>query len=94
MADPSVKEALPTTGSDLPSMKVREIGHNGLRVTAGQVLEEPDTALRYPQSIYTYKKMLKDSTVASAVEYVQTRMASVTWYPQAPKGFECQLRTL
>lgn len=91
MADPSPKEALPTTGSDLPSMKVREVGHNGLRVTAGQVLEEPDTALRYPQSIYTYKKMLKDSTVASAVEYVQTRMASVTWYPQAPKGFEKEL---
>lgn len=91
MADPSPKEALPTKGSDLPSMKVREIGHNGLSVTAGQVLEEPDTALRYPQSIYTYKKMLKDSTVASAVEYVQTRMASVTWYPQAPKGFEKEL---
>ena len=91
MADPSPKEALPTTGSDLPSMKVREVGFNGLSVTAGQVLEEPDTALRYPQSIYTYKKMLKDSTVASAVEYVQTRMASVTWYPQAPKGFEKEL---
>ena len=43
-------------------------------------------ALRYPQSIYTYKKMLKDSTVASAVEYVQTRMSSVTWYPKAPKA--------
>lgn len=91
MADPSIKEALPATGSDLPSMKVREVGHNGLRVTAGQVLEEPDTALRYPQNIYTYKKMLKDSTVSSAVEYVQTRMASVSWYPQAPKGFEKEL---
>lgn len=87
MADPS-KTELPASGKDLPTMRVREIGFNGLAVTSGQVLEEADIALRYPQSIYTYKKMLKDSTVASAVEYVQTRMASVTWYQKAPKGYE------
>ena len=90
MADSS-KTELPTSGKDLPTMRVREIGFNGLSVTSGQVLEEADIALRYPQSIYTYKKMLKDSTVASAVEYVQTRMASVTWHPKAPKGCEEEL---
>jgi len=92
-ANPSPKEVLPTIGTDLPPMKVREVGHNGLSVTAGQVLEEPDLALRYPQNIYTFKKMLKDSTVASAVEYVQTRMASVSWEPKAPKGFESELES-
>lgn len=90
MADPS-KTELPASGKDLPTMRVREVGFNGLAVTSGQVLEEADIALRYPQSIYTYKKMLKDSTVASAVEYVQTRMSSVTWHPKTPKGYEDEL---
>lgn len=90
MADPSNTE-LPASGKDLPAMRVKEVGFNGLSVTSGQVLEEADIALRYPQSIYTYKKMLKDSTVASAVEYVQTRMSSVNWYPKAPKGHEDEL---
>lgn len=92
MADPSNTE-LPASGKDLPAMRVREVGVNGLSVTSGQVLEEADIALRYPQSIYTYKKMLKDSTVASAVEYVQTRMSSVNWYPKAPKGHEDELES-
>ncbi len=85
------KTELPASGKDLPTMRVKEVGFNGLAVTSGQVLEEADIALRYPQSIYTYKKMLKDSTVASAVEYVQTRMSSVTWHPKAPKGYEDEL---
>lgn len=91
--NPSPKEALPESGLDLPPMKVKEVGMNGLKVIAGQVQEEADMALRWPQCIYTYKKMLKDSTVSSAVEYVQTRIASVTWEPKAPKGYEKELET-
>lgn len=90
-ANPSPKEALPESGSNLPPMRASEVGFNGLRVIAGQVQEEADMALRWPQCIYTYKKMLKDSTVSSAVEYVQTRIASVTWEPKAPKGYEKEL---
>ena len=87
-------DTLPEHGAgNLPPMQVKELGFNGLKVIGGQVQEEADMALRWPQCIYTYKKMLKDSTVSSAVEYVQTRIASVTWEPKAPKGYEKELET-
>jgi hypothetical protein len=71
-----------------PTLRNATVGYNGLSVIAGQVLEEEDKDLRWPQSIKTFKKMLKHGTIAPAVDYVQTMIARVPWYVKPAEGYE------
>lgn len=71
-----------------PTLRNATIGYNGLSVIAGQVLEEEDRDLRWPQCIKTFKKMLKHGTVSPAVDYVQTMIARVPWYVKPAEGYE------
>lgn len=80
-----------TPQKEVPKLQTSSIGYNGLSVTSGLVLEECDPALRWPQCQYTYKKMLKDSTVGISVEAVQTDMSRPKWDIVAPKGYEKEL---
>ena len=69
-------------------INVREVGYNSLTVLSGQVLEENDPNLIWPRCIWTYKKMLHDSTIATAVNMFNAALADVPWYIKAPKGYE------
>ena len=70
------------------SISVRELGYNGLSVLSGQILEECNPELVWPRCIWTYKKMLHDSTIATAVNMFNAALADVPWYIKAPKGYE------
>lgn len=74
--------------NDLANIRIREYGYNGLSVLSGQVLEECDPKLKYPRCMYTYKRMLHDSTIATAVNMFNAALADVPWYAQAPEGYE------
>lgn len=80
------------TVEKIPPLNARSLGYNGLSVTSGIVFEECDPALRWPQCQYTYKKMLKDSTVGISVEAVQTDMSRPAWDIVAPDGYEEELK--
>lgn len=78
--------------SQVPNLSVREIGWNGLHVSSGSIIEELDSNLRWPNCIYTYKKMLHDSVISSATTVFTTLIASVPWYVSAPKGYYEKLK--
>lgn len=77
--------------NDLPPMRIRELGWNGLSVVSGQTLEECNPDLKWPRCQYTYKKMLSDSTIATAVNMFNAALADVPWYVEAPEGYEGDL---
>lgn len=80
-------ESIPFEENKL-NLSMREVGYNGLRVVAGQVIEEDDLALTWPNCIKTFKEMSKDGTIAPAIDYVQIMIAQVPWYPKAATGLE------
>lgn len=82
-----------SAGDDIPAMRMTESGYNGLMVLGGQVFEECSYELRWPWCVKTYKKMLKDGTIAPAVDYVQTMIARVGWDVVAPEGYEDELKS-
>lgn len=90
----AAKKASTTTAAveKIPPLNARSLGYNGLSVTSGIVFEECDPALRWPQCQYTFKKMLKDSTVGISVEAVQTDMSRPAWDIVAPEGYEDTLK--
>lgn len=63
----------------IPRMKMGEIGFNGLRVSAGQILEQAREELRWPQSIKTFKEMSQDSTISSAIKIIEYMISRVSW---------------
>jgi len=77
---------------NLPPLRMAESGYNGLKVISGVIAEECQHDLRWPYCAVTYKKMLKDGTIAPAVDYVQNFISGVKWRVEAPKGYEGKLK--
>ena len=68
------------------------MSNNGLATIAGQVVEECNNDLRWPQCIDTYKAMMKDSTIASTINLMAMDIAKVKWSVKVPEGYEKELR--
>lgn len=82
-----------TTGpNEVPALAYGETGYNGLVVLGGEVLEECQEELRFPEAIHTYKKMAKDGAIAPALEMVERMIADVPWTVKVPKGYEEKLK--
>jgi hypothetical protein len=82
-----------TTGTnELPALAYGETGFNGLIVLGGEVLEECQDELRFPEAIHTYKKMAKDGAIAPALEMVERMIADVPWSVKIPEGYEDKLK--
>ena len=90
--DEELAPLLEVSPDELSGIRVRELGYNGVSVVSGQVLEEADPNLRFPRCMYTYKKMLHDSTIATAVNMFNAALADVPWYVEAPEGYEEDLK--
>ena len=73
-------------------LKLGQSSVGGLNVFSGQIYEEKEHALRWPQAICTYEKMRKDATIAPALNLVEMAIARVPWVVKIPKGKEEQLR--
>lgn len=73
-------------------LKLGQSSVGGLNVFSGQIYEEKEHALRWPQAICTYEKMRKDATIAPALNLVEMAIARVPWVVKIPKGKEEQLK--
>ena len=61
------KPGLFVSGSN-PRIKLGEQGYTGLQVSNGQIYEEANRELRWPNSIKTFKKMSRDATISAALD--------------------------
>lgn len=96
MADEIISEIgevnLESGANETPPLTLGETGFNGLVVLGGNVLEECQDELRFPEAIETYKKMAKDGAIAPALEMVERMIADVPWTVKIPKGYEEKLK--
>ena len=76
------------SGPSIPRIKMGETGYNGLWTLGGNIFEECQAELRWPQSIHTYKKMSKDATIYPALAMVEMAIARVPWSVKIPEGYE------
>jgi hypothetical protein len=66
--------------------------YNGLKVSAGQIMEEMNTDLRWPWCMETYKVMFKDATIAPALNLMEMDIGKAEWVVKIPEGYEEQLK--
>lgn len=94
MAEANLEESPTlTTGDDpIPRMRLGQVSFNGLNVFSGNIYEECQYDLRWPQAIQTYKNMAKDATIAPALNLVEMAIARVPWTIRIPEGYEDQLK--
>lgn len=71
-----------------PKLKLSQSSNDGIRVIAGNIVEEENRALRWPYAMDTYSEMLKDATIAPAVAAVEMAIARVPWVVKAQPGKE------
>lgn len=76
------------SASAIPRISMGQRAQAGVVVYGGRIYEEMNEQLRWPQAIFTYKKMLQDATVAPAISLVETAIAEVPWVIKTKNGFE------
>lgn len=70
--------------TSVPRLRLGEVGHLGLKMSNGQILEEAKRELRFPNSIKTYKAMAMDTTLSSAIGLYEMMVARVNWTCRPP----------
>lgn len=83
---------IPKESTPIPRMRLGQQSFNGLEVFSGNIYEECNYELRWPQAIKTYKKMAKDATIAPALNLVEMAIARVPWSIKIPEGHEDTLK--
>lgn len=63
-----------TKEKPVPRFQLSEMGHNGLKISAGIIHEEMKRELQFPHSVITYKQMSYDSVIAAALNYYENMM--------------------
>lgn len=90
---PDVEALAQGTDIPIPRLKLGQESFNGLWTAAGQIAEECNSELRWPQSMQTYKKMAKDATIAPALSLVEMSIARANWSVKIPEGYEVELKS-
>lgn len=73
-------------------LKLGQSSVGGLNVFSGRIFEEKEYALRWPNAICTYNEMLKDATIAPAINLVEMAISRVPWQVRVPEGKEEALK--
>lgn len=97
MAEKAEKTVSLTQGdAKAPAIVYGETGYNGLITLGGQVFDECQHELRWPQAYKTFKKMSNDGSIGPALEFVEGKVAEATWKvkipKEVPKGREAELK--
>lgn len=66
--------------------------YNGLNVISGQIYEECNADLRWPECMETYKLMCKDATIAPALNLMEMEIAKSEWTVKIPEGYDIELK--
>lgn len=80
----------PDEGQTVPRIKLGAQGFVGLKVQGKKILEETQTAFRYPAFISTVAQMRNNPTVGSAMNVYRMMMSRVQWDVQEPVGATAQ----
>lgn len=83
--------SLETGSNDTPTLTMGEIGRSGLIVLGGNIFEECQTELRWPEAANTFKEMSKDASIAAALDYVDNKVATAHWEVKIPSGYDAKL---
>lgn len=84
--------SLETGSNDTPTLTMGEIGRSGLIVLGGNIFEECQEELRWPQAADTFKEMRKDASIAAALDYVDNKLGTAVWEVKIPEGYEDKLK--
>ena len=79
-------------GQGMPSITLGQKSYSGLNVIAGQIIEDMDSALRWPQAMETFKEMSHDATISPALNLVEMAVRQVPWTVKVPVGYEDTLK--
>lgn len=88
---------MPDENTNIPAetaplkMQKQQMSYNGLAVIAGQIAEDCNNDLRWPDCMETYKLMAKDATVAPALNLMEMAIAKAEWSVRIPEGQETEL---
>lgn len=70
-----------------PAIVYGETGYTGLVTLGGQVFNDCQHELRWPQAFNTFKQMSTDGVISPALEFVEGKVAEATWKVKIPKDF-------
>lgn len=84
--------SLETGSNDTPTLTMGEIGRSGLIVLGGNIFEECQEELRWPEAANTFKEMSKDASIAAALDYVDNKVATAVWEVKIPEGYDVKLK--
>lgn len=92
MAEENTNATSNTTAIPPLQMATGRVSYSGLSAYAGQIEEECNQDLVWPDCMTTYKAMLKDATIASACSLMEMNIGKVKWKVKIPEGYESQLK--
>jgi hypothetical protein len=78
--------------ANIPTISFGQKSYSGLNVIAGQIMEDANTDLRWPQAMQTYKEMSRDATISPALNLVEMAIRQVPWRVKVPAGMEETLK--
>lgn len=79
-------------GQGMPTISFGQKSYNGLNVIAGQIIEDMNHDLRWPQAMETYKEMSRDATISPALNLMEMAVRQVPWSIKVPTGYEDSLK--
>lgn len=85
-------EAKNQADADIPTMSLGQKSYSGLNVISGQIMEDANSDLRWPQAMQTYKEMSRDATISPALNLVEMAVRQVPWTVKVPNGKEQELK--
>ncbi len=78
--------------NDTPTLTLGEIGRTGLIVLGGEVFEECQRELQWPEAMNTFKEMSKDASISAALDYVDNKVSTANWEVKIPEGHKEDLK--
>lgn len=85
-------EEIKKAADDIPTISLGQKSYSGLNVISGQIMEDANWDLRWPQAMQTYKEMSRDATISPALNIVEMAVRQVPWTIKVPPGKEEQLK--
>lgn len=76
----------------IPRIRLGQMSFNGVPTLGGEILENCNHELQFPQSIHTFDKMSEDQDIQPALDVVDTSICKVPWYVEIPEGYEDSLK--
>lgn len=81
-----------TGDNPIPRIRLGQMSFNGVPTLGGEILENCNHELEFPNSIHTFDKMAEDQDIQPALDVVDASICRVPWYVEIPEGYEDSLK--